>query len=293
MLQSMTGFGQGEAEEEGVHIQVELKALNSKNLDLNIRLPKIFSDQEATLRKQLSQRLVRGKVNLVAEIQYTGAQQIQQPLNRELLKAYYKDIEVVSDELGLSKNGLLSTLLSFSDVYQQPAYQRSEANRALLEQATEKALVQLEEFRQQEGQNLSTDLHRIGKGLLEHKSRIAQQAQARMNAIRTRLWDSLKRNLPEEAREQVNEQRFEQEVLYYLEKIDITEELDRLDSHLQYFFDNLNSAEAGRRLNFISQELGREINTIGAKISDSTIQQEVVSMKEYLEQIKEQVQNTL
>jgi uncharacterized protein (TIGR00255 family) len=293
MLQSMTGFGQGQAEEEGVQIQVEVKALNSKNLDLNIRLPKIFSDQEATLRKSLSQRLVRGKVNLVAEIQYTDAQQVQKPLNRELLKAYYRDIEPVSDELGLSKEGLLPTLLSFSDVYQQPADPRSEVNHQLLEQATEKAVAQLEEFRKQEGKNLAADLHRIGKGLQEQKSRIAQQAQARMTTIRSRLWDSLQQNLPKEAQDQVNDQRFEQEVLYYLEKIDITEELDRLDSHLQYFFDNLNRAEAGRRLNFISQELGREINTIGSKISDSTIQQEVVSMKEYLEQIKEQVQNTL
>lgn len=293
MLQSMTGFGQGQAEGDGLYIQVELKALNSRNLDLNIRLPKVFSEQEATIRKQLAQQLGRGKVTLAAEIQYTDVQQMHKPLNHALVKAYYQDIRPLQEELGLSHEGLLPTLLRFSDVYQEPPGPNMENQWTLLENATEKAVEQLEAFRQQEGENLAADLKRMGHDLQTHKSRIAEQAQARMAQTRERLWERLQRYLPDEAKEQVNETRFEQEVLYYLEKIDITEELDRLDSHLQYFFDNLEKAEAGRRLNFISQEIGREINTIGSKINDSHIQQEVVSMKEYLEQIKEQVQNIL
>lgn len=293
MLQSMTGFGRGQVEKEGLRIQVEVKALNSKNFDLSMRLPKVLSGAEPGLRKQLAQRLGRGKVTLSAELQHTDPSQLQKPLNHELVKAYHADIKAVSEKLGLSQEGLLSTLLRFEDVYQEPVNQVTENHQAVLEEAVEEALQQLEAFRRQEGQNLAEALERIGRSMQTHKSRIAEQAQDRLTTTRERLWDRLKRYLPEEGMEALNEQRFEQEVLYYLEKIDVTEELDRLDSHLQYFFENLHQPESGRRLNFISQEIGREINTIGSKISDSTVQQEVVSMKEYLEQIKEQVQNTL
>ena len=278
MLQSMTGFGQGQQEGEGIVTSVEVKALNGRNLDLNIRLPREFAAREVEVRKQVANRLTRGKVNLVAEVQYSQPEQQQKPLNHDL---------------GLSKHNLLDTLLGFSDVFEQPATGQQEAQWALIRQAIEAALDQLEAFRQQEGQHLQEDLLRNGRALQDKKAVIAEQAQGRMAQTRQKLWERLQRHLPAEAREQVDTQRFEQEVLYYLEKIDVSEELDRLDSHLQYFFDNLESAEAGRRLNFISQEIGREVNTIGSKISDSTIQQEVVSMKEYLEKIKEQVQNIL
>lgn len=293
MLQSMTGFGQGQQEGEGIVTSVEVKALNGRNLDLNIRLPREFAAREVEVRKQVANRLTRGKVNLVAEVQYSQPEQQQKPLNHDLVRGYYRDIAPLSDELGLSKHNLLDTLLGFSDVFEQPATGQQEAQWALIRQAIEAALDQLEAFRQQEGQHLQEDLLRNGRALQDKKAVIAEQAQGRMTQTRQKLWERLQRHLPAEAREQVDTQRFEQEVLYYLEKIDVSEELDRLDSHLQYFFDNLESAEAGRRLNFISQEIGREVNTIGSKISDSTIQQEVVSMKEYLEKIKEQVQNIL
>lgn len=289
----MTGFGQAQREGSGLVASVEMKALNSRNLDLNIRLPREFATYEVEVRKQLANRLVRGKINLVAEVRYTQADQQQKPLNHELVKGYYHDIAPLSEELGLGKEGLLNTLLSFHDVFEQPQAGDPQAQRSVIQEAIEGALEQLEGFRHQEGQQLKAYLNRIGKALQEQKTRIAEQSQARMGKSRERLWDRLQRYLPEEARGQVDEQRFEQEVLYYLEKMDITEELDRLDSHLQYFFDNLDSEEVGRRLNFISQEIGREINTIGSKISDSTVQQEVVRMKEHLEKIKEQVQNIL
>jgi uncharacterized protein (TIGR00255 family) len=289
----MTGFGQGQQEGEGIVTSVEVKALNGRNLDLNIRLPREFAAREGEVRKQVANRLTRGKVNLVAEIQYSQPEQQQKPLNHDLVRGYYRDIAPLSEELGLSKHNLLDTLLGFSDVFEQPAAGQQEAQWALVHQAIEAALDQLEAFRQQEGQHLQEDLLRNGRALQNKKAVIAEQAQARMAQTRQKLWERLQRYLPAEAREQVDHQRFEQEVLYYLEKIDVSEELDRLDSHLHYFFDNLESAEAGRRLNFISQEIGREVNTIGSKISDSTIQQEVVSMKEYLEKIKEQVQNIL
>lgn len=293
MLQSMTGFGQGQCERAGFQASVEVKALNSRNLDLNVRIPREFSAHEVAIRKQVGDQLIRGKINLVAEVRYTRADQQQRPLNRALIRSYYQDIAPLSDELGLSKAGLLNTLLGFPDVFEQPESGDGEAQWAILQEAIDEALQQLQEFRQQEGQHLQTDLKRIGQSLHTQKQTIAEQAQTRLTQTRDKLWERLQRHLPAEARDQVDHQRFEQEVLYYLEKIDVTEELDRLDSHLQYFFDNLDSDQAGRRLNFISQELGREINTIGSKISDTAVQQEVVHMKEHLEQIKEQVQNIL
>jgi len=292
MLQSMTGFGQVQRETGELHITVELKTLNSRNFDINFRLPRALGYKEPALRTHLYNKLSRGKVFLSVDIQYIVTDKLKRNINHDLIKRYHEELSRTADELNLGQEGLLSTLLNFPEVVESNEEADQEAQWESVLPAIDEAIEQLKAFRQDEGNQLHSQLKAYGEAIMAEKKAIAGQKDERLKQAREKLYDNLE-GLLENTDIQLDKNRFEQEVLYYLEKMDITEELDRLDSHLEYYFQNLNSAEAGRRLNFITQEIGREVNTIGSKVNDSAMQQQVVTMKENLEKIKEQLQNIL
>ena len=292
MLQSMTGFGQVQRETADLNITVEVKSLNSRNFDLNLRLPKDYSYKEPILRSFLYDQLSRGKITLTLDVDYNNPEQLKRNLNADLVRSYYNDISPLAEELGQAKEGLLKILLNFPEAFEAREDPKKEEHWEVIMPHIEKAVRELKDFREQEGENLKSKLSELGNNILREKQGIEDGKEQRLEKVREKLNEKLANYMRQEDVE-IDNNRFEQEVLYYLEKLDITEELHRLDSHFQYFFQTLEEQEAGRKLNFITQEIGREINTIGSKINDAGIQRKVVTMKEDLEKIKEQVQNIL
>ena len=292
MLQSMTGFGQVQKETEDLTVTVEIKALNAKNFDCNFRLPRQFSYKEPGLRTHLNNHVIRGKIFLSLDIQYTNVARLKRNINHELIESYHKEISQTAEKLNLSQEGLLNTLLNFPEVTDQGEETDQESQWEKLFPAIEEATEHLKQFRREEGANLYQQLKTYAQVIQNEKAVIEENKEARYQKVRDKLYEDLSKFF-EQPDQHIDKNRFEQEVVYYMEKLDISEELDRLESHFHYFFQTLEEAEAGRRLNFIAQEIGREINTIGSKINDADIQQRVVTMKENLEKIKEQVQNIL
>lgn len=292
MLQSMTGFGQVQRKVENLDVSVEIKSLNNKSFDINFKLPRQFNYKEPALRTYLNNQLTRGKIFLSLEVKYTDPEQLKRNINHGLVKRYHDELAQTAQSLDISQEGLLSTILTFPEIFEQPEETDREEQWQAIFPAIEEAVQQLTTFRQEEGQNLYHQLKAYGENIQREKASIAESKDTRYKKVRDKIYDDLSQFL-DNPQAQVDKNRFEQEVLYYLEKIDITEELDRLHSHFDYYFQTLEEAEAGRKLNFITQEIGREINTIGSKINDAAIQQQVVTMKENLEKIKEQVQNIL
>ncbi len=297
MIKSMTGFGAATVEKENVTVTVEVKSLNSKFLDVNFRLPKNFSDKEIELRNLLTQSLERGKVNLSIDVQRNGEVKSKVTINRELVGAYYRDLQETALAMGAdTMHDLFRLALLMPDAYTSEASTeetRLEAQREwdLTRAATEKALEECNRFREQEGKTLGQKFleytERIG-GLLQ---RIAEQDPQRVKTVRERLQKHVTDLMTDE---QFDRNRFEQELIYYIEKYDISEEKVRLKTHLDYFLEVLQAPDAnGKKLNFIAQEIGREINTIGSKANDAVIQRYVIEMKEELEKIKEQSLNIL
>jgi uncharacterized protein (TIGR00255 family) len=292
MLQSMTGFGQIQEETEDMIITVEIKSLNNRNFDVNFRLPRSFSYQEPGLRTYLNNQLTRGKIFLSLEIKYTNPQKLKRTINHELIHLYYQEINKTAQSLKLKDQDLLNTILNVPEVMEQPEEPDKEQQWEKIFPVIEKAVQKLKAFRQEEGVNLYQQLEAYGQNILKGKNAIAEGKDERYQKLRNKMYDNLSQAF-ENPEKQIDKNRFEQEVLFYLEKLDISEELDRLESHFDYYFQTLKEDEPGRRLNFITQEIGREINTIGSKINDANIQKQVVTMKENLEKIKEQVQNIL
>lgn len=288
MLESMTGFGQSEGVINGLTLKAEIKSLNSKFLDTNIKISRELNHLENEVRSLLQQELKRGKVNLQLEI--SGQENEPARINEELLKAYFKKYLSLSNELGAEYDNLFKLALHSPDVISTEEKSADvswdEVRRILIE-----AIHGCQGFRKQEGASLQTKLTEYIQNIRVSLGRIEPLDKQRIENIRTRIGKNL-----DELRErvQVDENRFEQELIYFVEKLDITEEKVRLDKHLSYFDEVINSKSSeGKKLGFISQEIGREINTIGSKANDSDIQQLVVEMKDELEKIKEQLLNIL
>lgn len=290
MLQSMTGFGAATAETVNAVIRVEFKSLNSRGLDLSIRLPKSFNDKEIQLRSRLSNILVRGKVNLSIEVEYTGDKMLQRVVNKPVLSALAADLKSIAQELQLSTDNILPGLLQLNDVFINNNQELSDDEWAEIENVLDKALDKFVEFRKAEGATLANELSSYVNTIEKLLRKVEAHKDKRIEQVTQSLRDKMQ-SLQDEGKFDSN--RFEQELIYYAEKLDITEEIVRLDSHLNYFQATMNEEYPGKKLGFIAQEMGREINTIGSKANDALIQRDIVMMKEELEKIKEQVLNIL
>jgi uncharacterized protein (TIGR00255 family) len=292
MIKSMTGFGQTSADDGQSKIYVEIKCLNSKFLDLNLRLPKLFSDREPEIRNMISEKLERGKVALSIEYEKTAGVAIRQTYNESLFVAYYAELKKLADRVYAPYESLFELALNSPDVVQSSL--REEAGdeawnkvKVLLLQALAKCDV----FRVDEGKVLDSMLAACCKVIEERLEKVKTLDPKRVERIRERLRNNVVSFFGEEG---FDTNRLEQEIIFYVEKLDINEEKVRLKSHLDYFLEALGAPQSnGKKLGFIAQEIGREINTIGSKANDAEIQKHVVVMKEELEKIKEQLNNVI
>lgn len=291
MIKSMTGFGLASTDHENIKFAVEIKSLNSKFLELNLKLPRAFSEKELLLRNVCSKEIERGKVSVAINIDRGEESLKGATINAALLSKYYKQLEAINVDLGANSSNLLQAVLSFPEVI---SYQEEEINEGdwdILYSTFNKALESFNQFRLTEGNVLKTDLELRIKNILQFFAQVEELEPLRIPQIRARLNQFLEENV---GKINVDQNRLEQELIYYIDKLDITEEKTRLKSHCDYFTATLKSKDAnGKKLGFISQEIGREINTMGAKANDAQIQQLVVGMKEELEKIKEQLLNVL
>jgi uncharacterized protein (TIGR00255 family) len=293
MIKSMTGFGAAKASNDTLAVTVEIRTLNSKSLDASFRLPRQYSDKEVELRSLLTQTLERGKINLSIEVQSLGELKPKVAVNQTMVKAYYQQLQQVAIELGADQGDLLRLALQLPEAYltESSSDETSAQEWVFIRGVIEEALRTCDDFRTKEGQELAVNLNayitRIGKMLKEIESHDPERIQK----IRERISSHLQEVV---TNENFDRNRFEQEMIYYIEKLDISEEKVRLRLHLDHFMEVLQGQEApGKKLNFISQEIGREINTIGSKANDAIIQRFVIDMKEELEKIKEQSLNIL
>ncbi|MFT7589281.1 MAG: hypothetical protein ACI959_001498 [Limisphaerales bacterium] len=289
MVISMTGFGRAAVEQKTRTINVEIRSLNNKYLDLTLRLPQEFRFREMELRKIVQPKLVRGKVDLTITIDSAGADD-EHVLNPNAIRYYYKALSGLNDELGVQTQDMMSVIMSLPNVTMPPKAGDVEEEWAMITQAVEDACKRLMEFRTQEGNNTTKDLSDRVNNIASLRDEVITADPQRAARIRERI-DSQIQDITKPGG--LDENRFEQEMIYYLEKLDINEELVRLNSHIDYFLETLNAQgiEKGKKLGFVSQEMGREINTIGSKANHAGIQQLVVQMKDELEKIKEQSLN--
>lgn len=291
MLLSMTGYGRATGSFEEKTISVEIRALNSKMTDLKIRLPGDYKEKEVELRKIITEHAERGKLDVVVDVQNAdGAALVS--LNEALFRGYHRELTRLAGELGIGQTDLLQAILRIPNVVAATSGEVNEDEwEAVCDTAT-RALEHLRSFRRQEGRALEADLRLRVANILILLSEVAPFEEERFTRMRDRLRNNLEEGI---GKENVDSNRFEQEILYYLEKMDITEEKVRLEQHCKYFLEQVENTKqsAGRTLNFISQEMGREINTMGAKAYDADIQRLVVQMKDELEKIKEQLANVL
>ena len=290
MIKSMTGFGKGEAVVGDKKFRVELRSLNSKQLDLSIKLPSKYRAAEAEVRSIVTRELQRGKVDCFISVEAAVAE-TSAHINREAFKAYAKELREVSAEGGLtiSDDALLRSVLRMPDVVTNEEREVSDDElKAILEAATI-AAEELNKFRVQEGAILIADLLKRIDLIEQYRHEVEPFEGARVDVIKARIRENI-----EKMQIEVDSNRLEQEMIFYIEKLDITEEKVRLDNHCNYFREVAREEEApGRKLGFIAQELGREINTMGSKSNEANMQRLVVKMKDELEKIKEQVLNIL
>ena len=291
MIKSMTGYGIASIDADGAKYTVEIKSLNSKFLELSLRLPKTFAEKEFQLRNDCSKQIERGKVNLSVNVEKANTTSNAAGIDKELLKHYFEQLKAVSLDLNEPTNNLLQLALGLPEVVKYEEETASEEEWKVAEKAYQQALAAFQQFRSDEGNVLEQDLkYRIGI-IMKNLELVEVEEPKRVPVIKERLNQFLSEAV---GREAIDQNRFEQELIYYIDKLDITEEKIRLKTHCEYFIETLKNADAnGKKLGFISQEIGREINTLGSKANDANIQKLVVGMKEELEKIKEQLLNVL
>jgi uncharacterized protein (TIGR00255 family) len=286
MIQSMTGFGKATLQLPTKKVTVEVKSLNSKGLDLNARMPSLYREMELGLRTQLATKLERGKVDFSIYIEST-AEQTSTKVNVPIVKAYINQLREVYP--AADETELMKMAVRMPDTMKTEREEIDPTEWSKIQVVIEEAVQNILKFRQDEGQSLEKEFQlRIGN-IRQYMEEALALDPERVQAIKDRLQTAIA-----ELAVNVDENRFEQELIYYLEKLDITEEKVRLTNHLDYFLETINGTEAnGRKLGFITQEMGREINTMGSKSNHAQMQKLVVQMKDELEKIKEQVLNVL
>lgn len=286
----MTGFGKSEVSLPTKKITVEVRSLNSKQLDLSVKLPGIYRSFEFDIRSKATASIVRGKADISVSIENT-ATQTSAAVNREIFREYLHQVNDALTYSGVDAayDAILPVVMRMPDVVSTQAESVSDEEQAALMQAIDEALARFNAFREQEGATLIADLLRRVDNIEDYKLQVEPYEQSRCETIRNRIREHIA-----QLQVEVDQNRLEQEMIFYIEKLDITEEKVRLKNHCQYFRDVASSEDAaGRKLGFIAQEMGREINTLGSKANEANMQILVVKMKDELEKIKEQVLNIL
>ena len=296
MIYSMTGFGKSQKEIQDLQIRVEVKSLNSKFTDIFCRVPKSLSAKEIDIRNYLTQQLERGKMELNLHLQKNTENVEQSILPQGQISTYFTELKRLAAELGVQNIDENALYLQAMSIHILHSYDNSQENDDEIEalwkvvfQAVQEAVKECKEFRAREGKVVEDKFREYIASIKSGLAQVLEQDKIRMPGIRERMRNAL---LELGLKEDFDKNRFEQEVVYYIEKFDISEEKVRLATHLDYFIEILEEGN-GKKLNFMAQEIGREINTIGSKANDSTIQRLVVNMKDELEKIKEQTANVL
>ena len=289
MIQSMTGYGKAELNLINANFTIEVRSLNSKQIDANVKMSSFYRDKEIGLRKLLSEKLQRGKIEL-SIWRESSESNANYSLNTELIKEYFSQIEGVTSELNLNSKDIMSSLLKMPDVLVKGEEKVNDNEWDEIVKGIDIAIENILQFRMKEGKKLEEDITTRISVLSRLLTEILPFGKGRIEKVKK----SLVEKLTEINTKNIDKNRFEQELIYYLEKQDITEEQVRLDAHLSYFLETMKTdSPNGKKLGFIGQEIGREINTIGSKSSDAEMQKIVVQMKDELEKIKEQLLNIL
>jgi uncharacterized protein (TIGR00255 family) len=288
MVLSMTGFGKATGTFEGKKIVVEIRSLNSKSLDLSLRTIPNYKEKELEIRTLFANKLERGKVEVNISLENTGESK-NYTINKSLAQAYYQDIKETAELVGEPTTDLFQYLFRIPEIYSNSKEDLSDDEVTLLYQLINEACDQLTNFRKKEGEELRKDFEQNIQAIDSLLLEIPKYENERIDIVRERM----RAGLEKISQQKIDENRFEQELIFYIEKMDVSEEKMRLKNHLDYFTETLDSLASGKKLGFITQEIGREINTLGSKSYHVEMQKIVVQMKDYLEKIKEQVLNTL
>lgn len=287
-LQSMTGFGKANGQFQDKKISVEVRSLNSKGLDLNLKIPSSYRDLETPVRKLVTDALMRGKMDLGIYIE-SQQHQVSGLINEPVATAYFEKLKALNDTWGTNTQDYLALVLRMPDVLNSQLEALSDQEAQFVLDLVQEACAQLQKFRKQEGLGLAQDLKSNLAHIQNELQAIVPFEQERVAQVKERI----QKGLASIDESRIDANRLEQEMIYYVEKLDISEEKQRLQQHLNYFTETLNQEASGKKLGFIAQEMGREINTLGSKCNHSEIQRRVVIMKDHLEKIKEQVLNAL
>lgn len=291
MITSMTGFGRGEASENGITVTVELKSVNSRYLDISLRLPQSLQDKELDIKEILQEHVERGKVNVSIRIDKSDTGEPEITFNENLVQGYKEMLNDLRKAAGIEEPITLQTFLEFNDIFEsrEDDEETKEQIWDLAQQAVKDAAEELKKMRMQEGSQLENDLNQRIDHIEEMLNIVMDKVDGRSEEIKEDLLERINELIESD---KIDPDRLEMEVAVLVDKMDITEEIVRTQSHIKFFREAINNDNAvGRRLNFLSQEINREINTIGSKANDSEISQYIVKAKESLEQIREQVQN--
>jgi uncharacterized protein (TIGR00255 family) len=291
MIHSMTGYGRSQSVHQEQSITVEIKSINSKSFDVRMRLPLHYQSKEMDLRRILNQRLKRGKVDL--NLNVLSNSHTDYKIDSHAFEAYFYQLQELAGNLGIDKGDLLYTVSRLPGVVVQNEDEVSDDEWQLVKDAVEKALDQLQGFRAEEGAAMHADMTERINWIVKLLAQVPEHEEARLERVRQRLQTNLEQF---RTNNKIDENRFEQELIYYIDKLDINEEKTRLQQHCQYFLqvmDDEDLESKGKKLNFIIQEIGREINTLGAKANYAELQRIVVQMKDEADKIKEQLGNVL
>jgi uncharacterized protein (TIGR00255 family) len=291
MIKSMTGYGKAIAETPNKKITIEIKSLNSKQLDLNIKLPWLYKEKEPEIRNLISQKLDRGKIDLTIYFDMHD-EEVTTAINKSAVKSYYRQFEDIASELQINLDDQIFTaIMKLPDTLKTDKLEIPEKEWQLAKSKITESINMLDQYRIEEGNSIVADLKKSIGNILSMLESLGTFEQGRIIKVRERLISILEENV---GSENIDKNRFEQELIFYLEKFDINEEKVRLKTHCDYFLETIDTQSPnGKILNFITQEIGREINTIGSKANDASIQKLVVMMKDDLEKIKEQTMNIL
>jgi uncharacterized protein (TIGR00255 family) len=283
----MTGFGKAEINTQNKKLTIEIKSLNSKQIDMSVRMPSAYRQKELSVRKTVAQSLNRGKIDVALFVEQTHSE-LSATINSEVVKAYYSDLKGIAKELD-NTDDIMSSIMRLPDVLKSKKEEIDESEWTQIESLLSQAIDAITNYRADEGRILAEDFALRIENIRISLDEIAAYEKSRIEKIKGSIREKI-----DELKVSADENRFEQELIYYIEKLDITEEITRLNLHLNYFIEVMQSANSqGKKLGFICQEIGREINTIGSKSNNATMQQEVVKMKDELEKIKEQILNVL
>jgi len=284
----MTGFGKATGISQTRKISIEIRSLNSKSLDLNIRVPSLYKELDPQIRKLISASAGRGKIDFSLNYDLVGANS-ETSINQELAKFYYKELKSLNDSLGEKTEDYLSLILRMPDIYSSEKEELSEDEQKEVLKIASEAIESLNDFRRKEGEDLEREFKERITDISNLLKEVPKYEQERIDNVKERM----KKGLEDIQSGTYDDNRLEQEMIFYIEKLDVAEEKMRLANHLTYFEETMQLEQSGKKLGFIAQEIGREINTLGSKSNHAEMQKLVIGMKDNLEKIKEQILNTL